>query len=50
VYEDFAGMQGYSASKRAIYIIDANGTVKYEWVSENPGVEPDYEMISKNLE
>ena len=49
VYEDFAGMQGYSASKRAVYIIDANGTVKYEWVSENPGVEPDYETISKYL-
>ena len=32
VYEDFAGMQGYSASKRAIYIVDANGTVRYEWV------------------
>jgi peroxiredoxin len=49
VYEDFGGMKGYSASKRAVYIIDANGAVKYQWVSENPGVEPDYEAISKNL-
>jgi peroxiredoxin len=49
VHEDFAGMKGYSVSKRAVYIIDANSSVKYVWVSENPGVEPDYEAISKVL-
>ena len=49
VYEDFAGMKGYSVSKRAVFIIDVNGKVKYMWVSENPGVEPDYEAISQAL-
>ena len=49
VHEDFAGMKGYSASKRAVFIIDANGTVKYAWVSENPGVEPDYNAITQAL-
>ena len=49
VHEDFAGMKGYSASKRAVFIIDANGTVKYAWVSENPGVEPDYNAVTQAL-
>ncbi len=49
VYEDFAGMKGYSASKRAVFIVDANGNVKYVWVSENPGVEPDYNAITQAL-
>jgi peroxiredoxin len=49
VHEDFAGMTGYSASKRAVYIVDAAGNVKYAWVSKNPGVEPDYDAISNAL-
>jgi peroxiredoxin len=49
VHEDFAGLKGYSASKRAVFIIDGNGVVKYTWISENPGVEPDYDAISKAL-
>jgi glutaredoxin-dependent peroxiredoxin len=49
VHEDFAGMKGYSASKRAVYIVDAKGDVKYMWVSDNPGIEPDYDAISQAL-
>ncbi len=49
VHEDFAGMKGYSASKRAVFIVDANGIVKYAWISENPGVEPEYDKIVKAL-
>ncbi len=49
VYKDFAGIPGYTASKRAVYIIDESGTVKYTWITENPGVEPDYDAIGKAL-
>jgi glutaredoxin-dependent peroxiredoxin len=49
VHEDFAGLKGYTASKRAVFIVDANGSVKYAWVSENPGIEPDYDAISQAL-
>jgi peroxiredoxin len=49
VYEDFAGITGYIASKRAVFIINANGIVTYSWVSENPGVEPDYDAVSQAL-
>ena len=40
-----AGMQGYVAAKRAVTIVDAEGIVRYHWVSESPGVEPDYEEV-----
>ncbi len=49
IHEDFAGLQGYSASKRAIFIVDSHGNVKYAWISENPGVEPDYDAITQAL-
>ena len=49
VHEDFAGLKGYIASKRAVFIIDGNGIVKYAWISENPGVEPEYDAISEAL-
>jgi peroxiredoxin len=49
VHEDFSGLKGYSAAKRAVFIVDTNGNVKYAWVSENPGVEPDYNAITQAL-
>lgn len=46
---DFAGMPGYTASKRAVFVVDADGVVIYEWVGPNPGVEPDYAAIQAAL-
>ncbi len=40
-----AGMPGYVAAKRAVTIVDGEGIVRYHWVSESPGVEPDYEEV-----
>lgn len=45
VHDDFLGLKGYSASKRAVYVLDTNGSVKYAWVSENPGVQPNVDEI-----
>jgi glutaredoxin-dependent peroxiredoxin len=42
---DFAGMPGYTVAKRSVFILDNNGVVAYRWVSDNPGVEPDYDEI-----
>ena len=50
VYEDFAGLKGYTASKRAVFVLDKSGVVKYAWVSENnPGAEPPYDEVNKAL-
>jgi len=48
--KDFAGLKGYTAAKRSIFILDKNGIVRYKWVSEDPGVEPDYKEIEKALD
>jgi peroxiredoxin len=50
VHEDFGGVTGYSVSKRAIFILDREGTVKYAWISEIPGNEPNYDEITKALQ
>jgi peroxiredoxin len=48
-HDDFGGLKGYTASKRSIFIVDTTGTVRYAWITENPGVEPNYDEISKAL-
>ena len=40
-----AGMQGYVAAKRAVTVVDAEGIVRYHWVADSPGVEPNYADI-----
>ena len=49
-HENFSGIKGYTASKRAVYVLDKNLVVRFKWVSENPGVEPDYATISRETE
>ena len=50
VYDDFAGLKGYTAAKRAVFVLDKNGVVKYTWVSEtNPGAEPPYDEVNKAI-
>ncbi len=47
---NFAGLKGYTAAKRSIFVVDRKGIVRYGWVSEDPRVEPDYEEIERVLE
>ena len=46
---DFGGMPGYTASQRAVFIVDETGNVTYEWIAPNPGVEPDYDAVRAAL-
>ena len=47
--ENFAGMQGYTAPQRAVFAIDKQGIIQYKWVAENPGLEPNYEEVEKEV-
>lgn len=47
VYENFGGVPGYEASKRAVYVIDEKGKITYAWVTDAPGVEPPYDEVKK---
>ena len=46
---DFAGLQGYVAAKRSIFVLDPQGTVRYRWVTDDPGVEPNYAEVKEEL-
>ncbi len=48
-HNDFAGLKGYTAAKRSIFILDEKGTVRYKWISEDPTKEPNYEEIKATL-
>ena len=42
---NFAGMEGYVAAQRAVFVVDKGGVVRYKWVGPNPGVEPNYDEV-----
>jgi len=46
---DFAGLKGYTAAKRSIFILDSGGTICHKWISEDPRVEPNYQEIERIL-
>lgn len=41
--DDFFGMKG--VANRAAFVIDGAGVVRWSWVSEDPGVMPDFDAI-----
>ena len=42
-YEDLAGFKGLS--KRAVFVIDQDRTVKFKWVTDDPGVLPNLDEV-----
>jgi peroxiredoxin len=44
-HENFANMPGYVASKRSVFVVDKQGKVRYAWVADNPGQEPNYDEV-----
>lgn len=44
---DFDQFGIQDVAKRAVFVLDSEGTITYTWVSDDPGVEPDYEAVSK---
>ena len=47
--DDFAGLTNFTASHRAVYVVDETGQITYEWVGPHPGHEPDYEAVLSAL-
>ena len=48
IFNGLGGLKGYECSNRGVIIIDGQGLIKYRWVAENPGIEPNYsEIIEK---
>ena len=49
LYEAFGGLDGLKAAKRSVLVLDPKGIVKYIWITETPGEEPNYDEIKKVL-
>ena len=43
--DDFAGMEGYTAAQRAVFIVDENGDIAWKWIADVPSEEPDYAEV-----
>ncbi|WIV67774.1 redoxin domain-containing protein [Natrialbaceae archaeon AArc-T1-2] len=44
---DFDGLGVYGVAKRSVFVVDDDGTITYSWVSDDPGVEPDYDEVEE---
>ena len=50
VFNGLGGIENYTCANRAVFIIK-EGVIKYRWdAAPNPGIEPDYNEIKKQLE
>jgi peroxiredoxin len=47
---DFDDLGVNGVAKRAVFVVDEDGEVVYEWVSDDPGVEPDYDEVAAAAE
>ena len=46
---DFAGMDGYTAAQRAVFVVNEQGGITYKWIADNPGIEPNYDEVKAAL-
>ncbi len=42
---NLAGMEGYVAANRSVFVVDGDGIVRYRWDAPAPANEPDYAEI-----
>ena len=36
---------GYTVAQRSVFVVEADGTIGYAWVAENPGIQPNYDEV-----
>ncbi|WP_323676733.1 redoxin domain-containing protein [Halorubellus sp. PRR65] len=50
VRTSFDHLDVHGLAKRAVFVVDTDRTVTYAWVSDDPGVEPDYDAVAAAAE
>lgn len=45
VETSFDDLGVHGIAKRSVFVVDEDGTIVYRWVSDDPGVEPDYDAV-----
>jgi peroxiredoxin len=48
-HDDFDGLKGYTVAKRSVFVMDPNGVLRYRWVTEDPGKQPNYDEVKDVL-
>lgn len=48
LHEDLMGLKG--VAKRSAFVIDLNGDIAYAWVSDDPGVQIDFDAVKAAVE
>ena len=49
-FPDLAGLKGYTSAKRAVFVLDKEGVIRYAWVSDDPTKEPNYNEVKQAVE
>jgi peroxiredoxin len=44
---DFDDLGITGVAKRSVFVVDEDGTITYAWISDDPGVEPDYDEVEE---
>lgn len=47
---DFENMGVYGVAKRSVFVVNSDGEITYAWVSDDPGIEPDYEEVEQAVQ
>ncbi|APW99699.1 peroxiredoxin [Halobiforma lacisalsi AJ5] len=47
---DFTDLGVHGVAKRSVFVIDSDGEITYSWVSDDPGVEPEYVEVEAAAE
>lgn len=47
---DFDALGVRNVAKRSVFVLNGDGEITYQWVSDDPGVEPDYDEVLAAVE
>ena len=47
--DDFV-IAGYTVAQRSVFVVEADGSIGFAWVADNPGQEPDYEAVLEHCQ
>lgn len=46
-WPNFGGVEGFTVATRSVFILDKAGVVKYAWITDGQGKEPNYDEVKK---
>ena len=48
-WNNMAGLEGYTAANRAVFVVDKDGIVRYKWLAPTPADLPNYDEIRQAI-